>query len=140
MSTRERELNSQATTSGPPPQRVEGTPPSTNTHMFELDEHYMVQKEFEAGSTVILWHLDHTSGMRVVGIGYPRNKLHGWYLGINGVGNSKRDLKMCRTPCQCPIVVPSRMWAYACRMRCWYGRHQICVLMQHLRSLDLGKQ
>ena len=54
MSTRERELNSQATTLRPPPQRVEGTPPSTNTHMFELDEHYMVQKEFEAGSTVIL--------------------------------------------------------------------------------------
>ena len=63
MSTRERELNSQATTSGPPPQCVEGTPPSTNTHMFELDEHYMVQKKFEAGSTVILWHPDHTFGM-----------------------------------------------------------------------------
>ena len=35
--------------------------------MFELDEHYMVQKEFEAGSTVILWHPYHTSGMRIVG-------------------------------------------------------------------------
>ena len=67
MFTRERELNSQATTSGSPLQRVEGTPPSTNTHMFELDEQYMVQKEFKVGSTVILWHPDHTSGMRVVG-------------------------------------------------------------------------
>ena len=86
MSTRERESNNQATTSRPPPQRVEGTPPSTNIHnMFELNEHYMVQKEFEVSSIVILWHLPYLWNVTCKNR-HPRNKLHGWYLEINGMG------------------------------------------------------
>ena len=140
MSTWERELNNQATTSGPPPQRVEGTPPSTNTHMFELDEHYMVQKEFEAGSTVILWHPDHTSGMRVVGTTILETsfmdgiwELTAWEF-KEGFEDVPHPLSMShrRTLADVGICMPDA--------RRWYGRHQICVLMQHLRSLDLGKQ
>ena len=37
--------------------------------MFEIiDKHYIVQKGFEAGSMVILWHPNHTSGMQIIRI------------------------------------------------------------------------